>query len=125
MLSNGKQFLKDLFCCCRSVFDNILNIQLYVTSAPSGDSHDGLSLALALELLYKKSRRDVMTGLKTQCRPGRPDWHTVLADIQKSSSYQVRDVLMLIVVFLIPQRFLFSTVEPLKLQKSYSQFVIN
>ena len=99
-----------------------------MTSAPSGDSHDGLSLALALELLYKKSRRDVMTGLKTQCRPGRPDWHTVLADIQKSSSYQVRDVLMLIVVkvvFLIPPRFLFSTVEPLKLQKSYSQFVIN
>ena len=96
MLLTGKQDLKYLCCCCRSVFDNILNIQLYVTSAPSGDSHDGLSLALALELLYKKSRRDVMTGLKTQCRPGRPDWHTVLADIQKSSSYKVREVLELI-----------------------------
>ena len=96
MLLTGKQDLKDLCCFCRSVFDNILNIQLYVTSAPSGDSHDGLSLALALELLYKKSRRDVMTGLKTQCRPGRPDWHTVLADIQKSSSYKVREVLELI-----------------------------
>ena len=71
------------------MFDNILNIQLYVTSAPAGDSHDGLSLALALELLYNKSRRDVVTGLKTQCRPGRPDWHTVLANIQKSSSYKV------------------------------------
>ena len=71
------------------MFDNILNIQLYVTSAPAGDGHDGLSLALALELLYNKSRRDVVTGLRTQCRPGRPDWHTVLADIHERSSYKV------------------------------------
>ena len=76
------------------MFDNILNIQLYVTSAPAGNSHDGLSLALALELLYKKSRRDMVTGLKTQCKPGRPDWQTVLANIQKSSPYKVRDVLV-------------------------------
>ena len=78
--------------CFRSVFDNILNIQLYVTSAP-GDSHDSLSLALALELLYSKSRRDGVTGLKTQCRPGRPDWQTVLADIHESSSYKVKDAM--------------------------------
>ena len=110
------------------MFDNILNIQLYVTSAPAGNSHDGLSLALALELLYKKSRRDVVTGLKTQCKPGRPDWQTVLANIQKSSPYQVRDALTfkLIKVF---QRFIlrfpFSTVGPLKLLISYCQFVIN
>ena len=37
----------------RSVFDNILNVQLFVTSAPSGDNYDTLSLSLALELLYK------------------------------------------------------------------------
>ena len=77
------------------MFDNILNIQLYVTSAPAGDGHDGLSLALALELLYNKSRRDVVTGLRTQCRPGRPDWQTVLADIHERSSYKVRDAMSL------------------------------
>ena len=44
-------FISDSFF--RSVFDNILNVQLFVTSAPSGDNYDTLSLSLALELLYK------------------------------------------------------------------------
>lgn len=67
-----------------------MSLQLFVTSAHSGDSHDGLSLALALELLYNKSRRDAVTGLRTRCKPGRPDWESVLAEIRQSSSYRVR-----------------------------------
>ena len=46
-----KMFISHSFF--RSVFDNILNVQLFVTSAPSGDNYDTLSLSLALELLYK------------------------------------------------------------------------
>ena len=44
-------FTYDLFL--RSVFNNFLNIQLFVTAAPSADNYDTISLALALELLYK------------------------------------------------------------------------
>ena len=73
----------------RSVFDNILNVQLFVTSAPSSNDSDTISLALALELMYKKSRKDVMTGLKTQCKAGRPDWQQVLTEISQQSSYKV------------------------------------
>ena len=41
----------------RSVFSNFLTVQLYVSSGPSTDNDDTLSLALALDLLYKVQHR--------------------------------------------------------------------
>ena len=68
---------------------DILDIQLYITAAPSSDQTETLSLALALELLYAKSSRDMITGLRTKCLAGRPDWSRVLTDIHDQSQHQV------------------------------------
>ena len=46
-----------------AVFTNFLTVQLFVSSGPSTQNDDTISLALALDLLYQKSRRDALTGL--------------------------------------------------------------
>ena len=72
-----------------SILKDMLDIQLYITAAPSSDQAETLSLALALELLYAKSSRDVITGLRTKCIAGRPDWARVLANIHDQSEHPV------------------------------------
>ena len=41
-----------------------------------------VSLQMALELLHKKSKKDLITGLKTRTNAGRPNWDTVFRDLQ-------------------------------------------
>ena len=95
----------------RSIFEGRINVQLFITSAPTSDNYDTLSLSLALELLYKvrndcilyplfsmdghniyvqRSLRDAMTGLKTKCQSGRPNWEELLGQIHKSSPHKVK-----------------------------------
>ena len=71
------------------LWQNILDIQLFITAAPRSDKTETLSLALALELLYAKSSHDLITGLRTRCIAGRPEWSSVLTAIKDKSQYPV------------------------------------
>jgi len=51
-----------------------LDIHLYITSVlPAGD-FKAVTLHLALDLMHKKTTRDLITGLKTRTSAGRPEW---------------------------------------------------
>ena len=58
-------------------FDKFLEMQMYMTAARGKNDMIGLGLQIAMEILYKKDHRDVLTGLKTRTQPGRPKWHEV------------------------------------------------
>ena len=82
-------FLKLLRKLETSIQDCILDIHLYVTAAPTTDQTDTMSLALALELLYTQSSRDLITGLTTKCQAGRPNWEKVLGKISEKAQDKV------------------------------------
>ena len=42
----------------------------------------GFALQMAMDLLYAKEERDLLTGLKARTIPGRPNWDEVLRKIK-------------------------------------------
>ncbi|GBN74322.1 NADPH oxidase 5 [Araneus ventricosus] len=57
--------------------DRFLDIHMYITSALHRTDMKAVGLQMALDLLYKKEKRDLITGLKSRTQPGRPDWNKV------------------------------------------------
>ena len=53
-------------CCCR-----FLDMHMYVTSALQKTDMKAVSLQLALDILYRKEDRDLITGLKSRTNAGR------------------------------------------------------
>ncbi len=58
-------------------FANFLDMQFYMTSALSKGDVKAVGLQMAMEILHKKSNKDLLTGLKTKTQSGRPDWNEV------------------------------------------------
>ncbi len=58
-------------------FANFLEMQMYMTSALSKGDMKAVGLQMAMEILHKKSNKDLLTGLKTKTQSGRPDWNEV------------------------------------------------
>ncbi len=50
---------------------------MYMTSALKKTDVKAIGLQMALDLLHKKDKRDLITGLKTRTQAGRPDWDKV------------------------------------------------
>ena len=56
-----------------------------MTSALKKEDMKALGLQIALELIHEKEDKDLITGLKTRTKPGRPDWDQVTSyNIQNS-----------------------------------------
>ena len=47
-------------------------------------------LHLALDLMHKKTKTDLITGLKTRTKAGRPDWDELFQAIKKQDMGKVR-----------------------------------
>ena len=58
-------------------FDRFLEMHMYMTSALSKTDMKAIGLQMALDLIHKKEKRDLITGLKTRTQAGRPDWDKV------------------------------------------------
>ena len=52
---------------------------MYMTSALDKTDMKAIGLHMALDLLHKKEKRDLITGLKTRTQAGRPNWEVVSA----------------------------------------------
>lgn len=52
-----------------------------MTSAAGKNEMKGMGLQMALDIVYEKTGRDVITGLKTKTHPGRPNWQEVRRNI--------------------------------------------
>ena len=60
-----------------SGFDRFLEMHMYMTSALSKTDMKAIGLQMALDLIHKKEKRDLITGLKTRTQAGRPNWNEV------------------------------------------------
>lgn len=64
-----------------SGFNRFLDMHMYMTSALDKTDMKAIGLHMALDLLHKKEKRDLITGLKTRTQAGRPNWEEVFATI--------------------------------------------
>ncbi|CAL1267604.1 unnamed protein product [Larinioides sclopetarius] len=69
--------------------DRFLDIHMYITSALHRTDMKAVGLQMALDLLYKKEKRDLITGLKSRTQPGRPDWNKVFTSIAEQQKGKV------------------------------------
>ena len=58
-------------------FDRFLDMHMYMTAALRKTDVKAIGLQMALDLIHKKEKRDLITGLKTRTQAGRPDWDKV------------------------------------------------
>ena len=52
-----------------------LDMHMYVTSALQKTDMKAVALQMALDLVYEKEHRDLVTGLKSRTHAGRPNWN--------------------------------------------------
>jgi len=57
--------------------ERFLEIHIYITSALAPTDIKAVSLHMALDLMHSKEERDLITGLKTRTKAGRPNWDLV------------------------------------------------
>jgi len=69
--------------------ERFLDMHVYVTSAKDKSDMKAIGLQLALDLLHEKSKRDLITGLKTRTQPGRPNWDKFFSEIKKQKKGKV------------------------------------
>ena len=58
-------------------FERFLDMHMYMTSALRKTDVKAIGLQMALDLIHKKEKRDLITGLRTRTQAGRPDWNKV------------------------------------------------
>ncbi|GFG34772.1 hypothetical protein Cfor_05500, partial [Coptotermes formosanus] len=61
--------------------ERFLEMHMYITSALQKTDMKAVGLQLALDLLHKKEKRDLITGLKTRTNAGRPNWDKVFKQL--------------------------------------------
>ena len=66
-----------------------LDMHMYVTSALQATDMKAVALQLALDILYNKEERDLVTGLKSRTNAGRPNWNKVFTKIKQERKGQV------------------------------------
>jgi len=62
--------------------NRFLDLHMYNTSALRKDDMKGLALQVAMDLLYAKEERDLLTGLKARTIQGRPNWGEVFSKLK-------------------------------------------
>ncbi|XP_069681708.1 NADPH oxidase 5 isoform X2 [Periplaneta americana] len=69
--------------------ERFLEMHMYITSALQKTDMKAVGLQLALDLLHKKEKRDLITGLKTRTNAGRPNWDKVFKQLQDQKKGKV------------------------------------
>jgi predicted ferric reductase len=76
----------------REDVDQLLDIRIYMTGGR--EQLDAAALALAREVFYAKTRRDIVTGLAAHTQFGRPDWDALLTSILREHAPERVEVFM-------------------------------
>ena len=66
-----------------------LDIHLYLTSGPKANDMNTVVLKMAMDILYNKEEKDLLTGLRARTKSGRPDWDKVFKQIKKERKGEV------------------------------------
>ncbi|XP_072020826.1 uncharacterized protein [Amphiura filiformis] len=70
-------------------YKEFVNIHLYMTSEPCESALQDLALQAALDQMCKHSTSDVITGLRTRTKLGRPNWDEVFSQIRDENMGKV------------------------------------
>ncbi|XP_060575119.1 NADPH oxidase 5-like [Ruditapes philippinarum] len=65
-------------------------MHMYMTAAQKKTDMKGIGLQIALDLMYEKGQRDLITGLRTKTEPGRPDWNKIFKQIKAEDKGKVK-----------------------------------
>ncbi|XP_059171278.1 NADPH oxidase 5-like [Physella acuta] len=68
---------------------HILDMHMYMTSAPPKTDMKGLILQMALDIVHEKEKTDLITGLQTRTQAGRPDFDLLFRKISKNAKGRV------------------------------------
>ncbi|KAK6185049.1 hypothetical protein SNE40_007371 [Patella caerulea] len=70
--------------------DTILDLHMYMTAAVQKADMKGIGLQVALDLIHEKEQRDLLTGLRTRTKPGRPDFNELFKSIASKKQGKVK-----------------------------------
>lgn len=58
--------------------EKVIDITLYMTAAKAKTDIRGAGLQMALSIIHRRDKKDLITGLSTRTQAGRPNWNEVL-----------------------------------------------
>ena len=71
------------------LMERFLDMHMYITSGLQRTDVKAVGLQLALDLLYNKDKRDLITGLKTRTKTGRPNWDKVFQQLKDENKGKI------------------------------------
>jgi len=69
--------------------NRFLDMHMYVTSALQRNDMKAVALQMALDILHKKEKKDLITGLKSRMNAGRPNWNKVFTKLKDEQKGEV------------------------------------
>ncbi len=72
--------------------NKLFDINLYLTGAQQKSDMKSSTLFVAMDLLHSRTEVDLITGLKSRTKTGRPDWDNIFRDLAKQHAPHKVDV---------------------------------
>jgi len=72
--------------------NHLFDINLYLTGAQQKSDMKSSTLFVAMDLMHSQTQIDLITGLKSRTKTGRPDWDAIFRDVAKQHAPEKVDV---------------------------------
>ena len=72
--------------------NKLFDINLYLTGAQQKSDMKSSTLFVAMDLMHSRTQVDLITGLKSRTKTGRPDWDEIFRDLAKQHAPNKIDV---------------------------------
>lgn len=70
--------------------EKVIDITLYMTAAKSKTDIRGAGLQMALSIIHRRDKKDLITGLSTRTQAGRPNWNEIFSKISEERKGRVK-----------------------------------
>lgn len=70
--------------------EKVIDITLYMTAAKAKTDIRGAGLQMALSIIHRRDKKDLITGLSTRTQAGRPNWNEVFSKISEERKGRVK-----------------------------------
>lgn len=72
--------------------NKLFDLNLYLTGAQQKSDMKSSTLFVAMDLMHSRTKVDLITGLKSRTKTGRPDWDEIFSDLAKQHAPNKVDV---------------------------------
>lgn len=70
--------------------EKVIDITLYMTAAKAKTDIRGAGLQMALSIIHRRDKKDLITGLSTRTQAGRPNWNEIFSKISEERKGKVK-----------------------------------